>query len=454
MRADFPPKIDGAPPNDKQISFMMPMLKRSTALLIPLLLAAGLWLWWQKRAQENVVPQAPAKPPTLSTLGRVPDWKSLEAQQKTITRSEFERLLTSVFASGEGWREFLEITENEARIRTAEGESAEVFVLQFAREGSAQKPARWWRTPEELPTPRADKPLEGLHVAIDPGHIGGEWARIEERWFDAGDGHAVCEGDLTLLVAKRLKPQLKSLGARVSLVRENAEPVTPWRPEQLIETAREANENSAADSPIAQRKLAERLFYRTAEIHARAERVNQSIKPDLVLCLHFNAEAWGDPNQPTLIDRSHFHILLNGAYSDEELYLADHRFAMLDKLLSRSHEEEMSIGSKVADVFARISALPPYAYPADSTQALPVNGHPYLWARNLLANRLYQCPVIFMEPYVMNSINDHARIKLGDYDGTRDVNGTARVSIIREYADALAEGLKQAYAARRAGDDR
>jgi len=430
---------------------MNSMLKRSTALLIPLLLAAGLWLWWQKRSQENIVPQRPSKPPTLSTLGRVPDWKSLEAHQGTITRSEFERLLTSVFVSGGSWREFMEIGEKEARIRTTDGENAEIFVLRFANVGSAKTPARWWRLPEELAPATTGKPLDGLHIAIDPGHIGGEWARIEERWFDAGDGYAVCEGDLTLQVAKRLKPQLESLGARVSLVRDKAEPVTQWRPEALIETARQANENSIVpDSPIALRKLAERLFYRTAEIHARAELVNQSIKPDLVLCLHFNAEAWGDPNQPTLIDRSHFHILINGAYSDEELRLADHRFAMLDKLLSRSHEEEISVGMQIADVFARASGLPPYAYPAGSTSVLPISGQPYLWARNLLANRLYRCPVIFMEPYVMNSINDHARIKLGDYDGTRDVNGTQRVSIIREYADALADGMKQAYATRRA----
>ena len=434
---------------------MIPILKRSTALLIPLLLATGLWLWWQKRSQENVTPQRSAKPPTLSTLGRVPDWKSLEAHQGTITRSEFERLLTTVFVTGGSWREFMEIGENEVRIRTADGENAEVFVLRFANDGFTKTPARWWRVPEELPPAAAVKPLDGLHIAIDPGHIGGKWASIEERSFDAGDGHAVCEGDLTLQVAKRLKPQLESLGASVSLVREKAEPVTQWRPEALIETARQANDNStAADSPSALRKLAERLFYRTAEIHARADLVNQFIKPDLVLCLHFNAEAWGDPNQPRLVDRSHFHILLNGAYSDEELRLADHRFAMLDKLLSRSHEEETSIGMSVANVFARKSGLPPYAYQVGATNVLPVNGHPYLWARNLLANRLYQCPVIFMEPYVMNSINDHARIKLGDYDGTRDVNGTPHVSIIREYADALAEGLRQAYAPRRAATER
>lgn len=434
---------------------MIPILKRSTALLIPLLLAGGLWLWWQNRSQENVTPQRSAKPPTLSALGRVPDWKSLDTHQGTITRGEFERLLTTLFVTGGRWRDFMEIGENEARIRTADGENAEVFVLRFADEGSAKTPARWWRVPEELPPTATDKPLDELHIAIDPGHIGGKWARIEERWFDAGDGHAVREGDLTLQVAKRLKPQLESLGARVSLVREKAEPVTQWRPEGLIEIARQANDISAAlDSPSALRKLAERLFYRTAEIHARADLVNQFIKPDLVLCLHFNAEAWGDPNQPRLVDRSHFHILVNGAYSDEELRLADHRFAMLDKLLSRSHEEETSIGMSVANVFARKSGLPPYAYRVGATNALPVNGHPYLWARNLLANRLYQCPVIFMEPYVMNSINDHARIKLGDYDGTRDVNGTPRVSIIREYADALAEGLKQAYAERRATTER
>lgn len=434
---------------------MIPMLKRSTALLIPLLLAGGLWLWWQNRAPESVVPEQAAKPPTLSTLGRVPDWKSLDTHQDTITRGEFERLLTTLFVTGGRWRDFMEIGENEARIRTTDGENAEVFVLRFANEGPTKTPARWWRVPEELPPTAAGKPLDGLHIAIDPGHIGGEWAHIEERCFDAGDGHAVREGDLTLQVAKRLKPQLESLGARVSLVREKAEPVTQWRPEGLIEIARKANEYSTApDSPSALRKLAERLFYRTAEIHARADLVNQFIKPDLVLCLHFNAEAWGDPNQPRLVDRSHFHILLNGAYSDEELRLADHRFAMLDKLLSRSHEEETSIGMSVANVFARKSGLPPYAYRVGATNVLPVNGHPYLWARNLLANRLYQCPVIFMEPYVMNSINDHARIKLGDYDGTRDVNGTPRVSIIREYADALAEGLKQAYAERRATTER
>jgi hypothetical protein len=245
-----------------------------------------------------------------------------------------------------------------------------------------------------------------------------------------------------------LKPRLEGLGARVSLVRDKSEPITPLRPDSLLTAA--GDSVGPETSPAELQQLAERLFYRPAEIRARAALVNDVLKPDLVLCLHFNAEPWGDPANPTLVPRTHLHLLLNGAYNDEEVALADQRFAMLSKLLSRTHEEEALVGATVAGVFAEKSGLPPYLYPADSKNALPVNGHPYLWARNLLANRLYDCPVIFMEPYVMNSALDHPRLVAGDYEGLREINGRPRASIFREYADALADGLRRHYEAHRA----
>ena len=45
------------------------------------------------------------------------------------------------------------------------------------------------------------------------------------------------------------------------------------------------------------------------------------LKPDIVLCLHFNAEGWGDPLQPQLVPNNHFHLILNGAYMDQEVAL-------------------------------------------------------------------------------------------------------------------------------------
>jgi len=385
----------------------------------------------------------------LSLLAQEPDWQALEEFQDTITRSDFERLLTGVFTTGDVWRGYIAIEDTQALIHTGGPGPEDVFVLRFADAEPTALP-RHWQAGHELPPAPAGKPLADLHIAIDPGHIGGEWAKMEERWFVVGDGIPVIEGDMTLKVARLLKPQLEKLGATVTLVRDAAEPVTTLRPESFESEARDAH--PAEDSPASLRRFAERLFYRTAEIRARADLVNNTIRPDLMLCLHFNAESWGNPAKPTLVNHTHLHLLLNGAYNDDEVILDDQRFAMLVKLLQRTHEEEARVGASVADVFAEVSGLPPYRYAADSRNARPVDNHPYLWARNLLANRLYDCPVIYMEPYVMNSVTDHARIQAGDYEGLREVAGEMRPSIFREYADALAAGLAAHYTANRAAD--
>ena len=43
----------------------------------------------------------------------------------------------------------------------------------------------------------------------------------------------------------------------------------------------------------------------------------------------------------------------------------------------------------------------------------------------------------------MNNRVVYERIQLGDYEGTRDVNGTPMKSIFREYADSVADGLEK-----------
>jgi N-acetylmuramoyl-L-alanine amidase len=396
---------------------------------------------------------APATPPAptfrLADLTPAPDWSELAAYHGAVTREDFLRLLTEVFTAGEAWRDFIEVGSRAASIETVPGSR---FVLRFASAGETRSAPRFWRPAGEFGPPPPGQPLAGLHIVIDPGHLGGPWARIEERWFSVDGAPPVTEGDLTLAVAKLLEPRLKALGAKVSLVRTTSDPVTPLRPD-LIETAvQAAADDGTADDTLppaavaaTPRRTAERLFYRTAEIRARAEMVNARLLPDLVLCLHFNAEAWGDPARPALVPANHFHLLLSGALTDEEVALPDQRFEMLRKLLAGVHAEEAAVSATVAEVFAAASGLPPYRYDPDSPRARNVAANPYLWARNLLANRLYQCPVVFLEPYVMNSPEVHARIQAGDYEGTREIAGAQRPSIFREYADALAAGLAKHY---------
>lgn len=421
---------------------------RPLLLIACVLVAVGAWHLGQPSPKPPRQVSAPSPPSaSLSALAEMPDWKSLEVYQESITRSDFELLLTQIFTTGEAWRNFIHLNDDEARIKIASLSDNSEFRLRFAPQGSKASTPRAWRSAEELPPTISDKPLAGLKIAIDPGHIGGEWAKMEERWFVVGNGAPVEEGTMTLYVAKLLKARLESLGATVSLVRDSLQPVTSIRPSALQSVAEDSGKSE--DSPASLQRLAERLFYRTSEIRARADLVNQTLRPDLVLCLHFNAEGWGNPNAPTLVAQSHLHLLLNGAYNDEEVGLADQRFAMMQKLLQRTHAEEAQVGATVAETFAEISGLPAYQYPAESRNVRRIADHPYLWARNLLANRLYDCPVIFMEPYVMNSVTDHARIQAGDYEGLRAINGTVQQSIFREYADALTQGLARHYSAAR-----
>ncbi len=389
----------------------------------------------------------PSPPPSntphtdLSILAEPPNWPALNAYQHTITRSDFEKLLTEIFTTDDTWRTYITIRETSATILTSSDSAEPPFVLEFATPEQTLPAPRTWKSTASLPLPPPGKPLTGLHIAIDPGHIGGEWAKVEERWFQIGNDKPVAEGDMTLQVAKLLKPLLEEMGAKVTLVRSTSEPITPLRPDNLTELASE----STASDPTSLRRFAEKLFYRTAEIHARAKLVNETIKPDLVLCLHFNADGWGDPTHPSLVPKSHFHILLNGAYTSDEIHLSDQRFAMLEKLLQRTHEEEVLIGNDVARTFVSFSKLPHYSYPAGGNNARSVPANPFLYARNLLANRLYDCPVIFMEPYVMNSTLDYPRFQAGDYEGIRKIEGEPLPSIFREYATALATGLANHY---------
>ncbi|MDB6077938.1 MAG: hypothetical protein JWO82_1685, partial [Akkermansiaceae bacterium] len=263
--------------------------------------------------------------------------------------------------------------------------------------------------------------------------------KIEERWFQIPGGQPVMEGEMTLLVAKLLKPQLEKLGATVTLVRDKTEPVTEIRPEMLRAEAA----SSASGGDIV--KLAQRLFYRTAEIRARARIVNEIIQPDLVLCLHFNADDWGNADSPTLATGHHFHLILNGGYTDDELALADQRQELVRKLVQGIHPEETAIAEVAAATFVEKTAIPPYRYNPLAHNARNVANNPYLWARNLLANRLYDRPVVYYEPYVMNCQEDYNRIQAGDYEGLREVNGKPCASIFREYADNVAEGLARFY---------
>lgn len=388
----------------------------------------------------------------VSPLASNPRWQTLERYQETITHDQFIQLLQNVYAT-RGYDDLIQVSDEEARI-CQDRDANTFFTLRFAKEKPRSVPPQYWRTIESLGPASEGKPLARLHVALDPGHIGGKWAKMEERWFQVGNSPPVEEAEIALRVAKILAPKLRALGAEVTFVRSRNRPTTPKRPDDFREIAKSVLAKAGVNDPVdsydgaadqnkdkSVRWQSELLFYRQSEIRYRARRVNELLQPDLVLCLHFNAEGWGDPKNPTLIDRNHFHMLVNGSYLPEEIEHDDERYEMIRRLLSRVYQEELPLADKMAAVFAHKTGLPPYEYTTDTVAKVGDSG--FVYARNLLATRVFRCPVVYFEPYVMNSNEAFARIQAGDYDGIREIDGVQRASIFREYAGAVADGLAE-----------
>jgi hypothetical protein len=407
------------------------------------ILHAGLTLSWSSLVAQDRV--SPLSPPV--------DWKRLDAFQGAITRTAFEGALKTVYSIGDAYKHTIEIHEDHARIQTGEDTWT---TLKFSKGNALKRTTRrFWRSRKEiLPSLTKERPLNSVRIALDPGHLGGPWARMEERWYVMDDSEKpVTEGDLTLIVAKLLETRLEALGAIVLPVRASSKPTTPRRPKDFEDLAREDLKRMgltdpplkyALEAPLEDRRKSvqwhsEKYFYRISEIRHRAQRINQRLKPDIALCLHFNAEAWGDPSKPEFVPRNHLHFLINGAYSSYELGMNDERFQMILRLLQGTHTEEQALAESVAPHLARHTQLPAFQYITNNVKRPSPN--PYVYARNLLANRLFECPVLYFEPYVMNSEDVFARVQAGLYEGEREVNGITRSSIFHEYVEGTVEGL-------------
>lgn len=439
-------------------------LKTGTAAAAGLLTACG----------KPAPPAAPAPPPAvepaklwnLSELAPPPAWERLDPWQGTITAEKFRHDLEKILTDGTAFWSTIEQRSDRALIRTSTArEGVPRYELRFAPSAAdsqpvstppaapAPAPARYWRRASEMgPAIISSRPLEGVRIALDPGHIGGRWAKMEARWYQIGNAPPVMEGELTLQTARILRPMLEALGATVTLVRESNEPLTSQQPDVLFPEARESlmviHGAGAVLTDNQIRREAERLFYRTSEIRTRGHLVNQVIKPDLLVCLHFNAEGWGsDAGQPVFSPANHLHVLAHGCLSPVEFARDDQRLDALLRLLQGIPDEEIRLCDSVARHLATATGLPAYTYRGNTART--ANDNPFLWVRNLLANRVYHCPVIFTEPYVMNNQEVYDRFQAGDYAGEKEIAGKSRRSIFREYAQAVADGLAEAISAGR-----
>ena len=323
--------------------------------------------------------------------------------------------------------------------------------------------SRYWRTAEEIALQRSgsDLPLAGLHIALDPGHIGGQWAAAEGRQFRiAEDDFYVREGELVLAVAELARAKLMALGAKVSLLREVAVRVNPNNPLDYLELAAEQvsppKESSLSALWVYGRAIRARAIHLSivkGDLMERARLVNQEVQPDALISLHINAAAWPTENQSEasesgsakfrLVDANNLHVLIFGCLSDEELQAENQLEQLVVKLTNGSGPAERLLGDALASALAEATELPAASYRRNNAILLS-SQQPYLFARNLLLLRMTECPTVLLEPYVANSVGAYVQLQsaLANRAAGRVL---AEDDILLQYAEAVVAGVRTHY---------
>ncbi len=386
-------------------------------------------------------------------------WKRIDPYQRTITRETFEDKLNLLFDPQGGLRPYIQIDDQKVIIYD-QPQATPIYTLYFASSPSEVRDIpRSYRTVSEFRALPKQKPLDGLRVAIDPGHIGGQWGPIEMRSVVLNGIGTIQEGDFNIITAKIIREKLQALGATVFLTREGKEPVTQSRPADFYDEARRLIYARSPDletrlkglpvekqnQELGQRliNVANYIFARTAEKIARAERLQKEFQADITIVLYINATPASGRGELTPDNRNTFFV--HGCYMPSELEHASQRLALFEKLLSRTGATEFFVATQIAEAFTRITGLPPVLYGDTKTTRQLDPQNPYVIARNLAANREYPGPVVVPEPYFMNNRFVALRLLAGDYEGDREIDGVKFPSIYREYAQGVVEGLLKAY---------
>jgi len=439
---------------------------------------------------------AAVQPGDLIAPSSPAEWKSLEHYSNSLTRSEFEERLKNIFDPTGSLAPFLKITDQEVQIfdqsTSVKSTNAPtpVATISFATNPPPPLSASpspnptatpspspsispdtnslfTWTTaaffptspmPEPVTKPAAKLPLAGLRVVIEPADIGGVWGSMEDRSTLYPGFGRIQEGDLNLLVSRLLSERLKQLGAEVYATRDTAEPVCKLSVKEvqqivpqvlahhrylLAKTFTSRTTNVRTSSPIYQKIVAEVLLTKNLEAKARAEITRESIKPDITIILQFDATAARHRANFPKINRNI--LFISGAYTAKEISSdPQQRLRLLTKLLENVTPTETRVAFAISDHLVESTGFPPVNY-GNSWSTRSILGNPFVVARNLLLNREHDGPVVVTEPYFMNQEETLLRLLAGDYEGMKTIAGKPRISIYREYAGAVADGLVEAY---------
>lgn len=333
-------------------------------------------------------------------------FQEFDAFHDKFSKEYLQKKIETYLIKEEGIRDYFILTE-------------EAFILYDSPRSKALKKEeyRLRLTSEPEGKESLSKPfrsLVGAKIALDPGHFGGPFAKLEQRFIEIedkvqGSSFLFNEGDLTLFTALYLKELLEQRGAIVFLTRsQEGQGAVEYDFHQWLK-------QTYKETPPQQTHA--RIFresYNPIDMRERAKKIN-AFNPDLTVIIHYNAHEVEEGTQVT--DKNYNMVFLPGSFCGKELTDVQSRYEFMRLLVTEDLEQ--------SEKFCRI-AIEKMNQTLGVPSVTEEDGAHYLkrsslkiadgvYARNLCLTRLIHSPLCYGESLVQN--NKEECIRLAQKDG-------------------------------------
>lgn len=310
------------------------------------------------------------------------------------------------------------------------------FVLYF---GEKEKPHSTHFSFSDNPS----KPLQGLRVAIDPGHIGGSFSRLEERYIHMKpkedkriyDEIFFNEGELAIITAKKLQQKLKALGAQVFLTKSEEgasvlkKDFTTWLQEDyskaisLMVTRQKNPTIQEKEKDYWEKKASKSEIFRSTynylDVEKRAELIND-FNPHVTVTCHFNLGGVYDAKGYTPgTDDDYTLFFVAGAFKKGDQKDEYFRHSSLNhprsryefvRLLVTDDLEQSVLLAKLGKKNARSLLNLPTGDHCNYLKVLCLKSEEGIYHRNLALTRLVRSPLLYCEPFCQDNYSQALEI--------------------------------------------
>lgn len=285
--------------------------------------------------------------------------------------------------------------------------------------------------------------LKNIRIAIDPGHFGGSWAELEERYVAIPAEMTknkqpirFHEGDLTYSTALELKRLLENEGAVVLLTRSGIG--RGAIKEDFFEWIRTHADSIQKSSPLPQ---VFRNYYNREDLKERAKIIN-AFSPDLTIVIHFNSHLTEEEKkQKSLLTRSNYNLaFIPGAFCKGELNTVRDRYEFLRLIVTHQVEESLKLSESVTKQFVKYLDVPliseneKISY-IDRVCLFQKQG---IYSRNLVLTRLIHSPICYGETLIQNNQEEIYRLS----ESSTSIENIPCPQRVQAVALAYFEGIK------------